>query len=70
LELVREGVLRLFRWHTTVYIYIYTHTHTYIYIQCATSDYLMYSHTVLPAMLPPLLCTAAIRKIIVTLFVK
>jgi hypothetical protein len=30
----------------------------------------MYSHTVLSAILPPFLCTAAVRKIIVTLFLK
>jgi hypothetical protein len=30
----------------------------------------MYSHTVLLATLPQFICTAAIRKIIVTLFVK
>jgi hypothetical protein len=30
----------------------------------------MFSHTVLPATLPPFLCTAAIRKIIITVFVK
>jgi hypothetical protein len=35
-----------------------------------TNNYCMCSHTVLSAILPPFLCTAVIRKIIVAIFVK
>jgi hypothetical protein len=39
-------------------------------IQCTTNNYVVYGLTVLPVILLPFLGTAAIRKIIVTLFVK
>jgi hypothetical protein len=40
------------------------------HIQCTTSNYFMYSHTVLRATLSPFLCTAVIKKIIIALFLR
>jgi hypothetical protein len=46
------------------------HTRRRENLKSHTNNYFTYGHTVLPAILTPFLCTAAIRKITVTLFVK
>jgi hypothetical protein len=59
-EYSRSGVLKIFSWLT---IYGIENIH------CNNNNYFTHGHTVLPAIVPTFLCTAAIRKIIVTLFV-